>query len=69
LGVPGDALLQLHCDTFDWLRSLVVENAVLDGRKVSIHCAGGVIADIRDAAGDPPVAQHGADDRLNGRAA
>ena len=67
LGVPGDALLQLHCDTFDWLRSLVVENAVLDGRKVSIHCAGGVIADIRDAAGEPPVAQHGASDRLDGR--
>jgi 5-methylthioadenosine/S-adenosylhomocysteine deaminase len=49
------------------LGSLVVENAVLSGRRVSIHCAGGVIADIRDDGADSPVAQRGARDRLDGR--
>jgi 5-methylthioadenosine/S-adenosylhomocysteine deaminase len=49
------------------LGSLVVENAVLGGRKVSIHCAGGVIADIRDDGTDLPVAQRAAVDRLDGR--
>jgi 5-methylthioadenosine/S-adenosylhomocysteine deaminase len=49
------------------LGSLVVENAVLGGRKVAIHCAGGVIADIRDDGADPAVAQGGSTDRLDGR--
>ena len=44
-----------------------MENAVLGGRKVSIRCAGGVIADIRDEDADLPVAQRGAIDRLDGR--
>jgi 5-methylthioadenosine/S-adenosylhomocysteine deaminase len=46
---------------------LVVENAVLDGRKVSIHCADGVIADIRDDGAEPPEAGQGAADWLDGR--
>jgi 5-methylthioadenosine/S-adenosylhomocysteine deaminase len=46
---------------------LVVENAVLGGRKVSIHCADGVIADIRDDGAEPPDAGQGAADRLDGR--
>jgi 5-methylthioadenosine/S-adenosylhomocysteine deaminase len=49
------------------LGSLVVENAVLGDRKVAIHCAGGVIADIRDDGADPAVAQGGSTDRLDGR--
>jgi 5-methylthioadenosine/S-adenosylhomocysteine deaminase len=47
--------------------SLVVENAVLSGRKVSIHCAGGVIADIRDDGADLPPAQRGATERFDAR--
>lgn len=46
---------------------MVVENAVLDGRKVSIHCADGVIADIRDDGAEPPEAGQGAADWLDGR--
>src|SRR5215211_5997759 len=53
--------------TVERLGSLVVENAVLSGRKVSIHCADGVIADIRDDGAGSPVAQRGATDRLDGR--
>ena len=45
----------------------MVENAVLGGRKVSIHCADGVIADIRVDGADLPGAQRGAVDRLDGR--
>jgi hypothetical protein len=36
------------------LGSLVVDNAVLGGRNVSIHCADGVIADIRVDGADGP---------------
>jgi 5-methylthioadenosine/S-adenosylhomocysteine deaminase len=49
------------------LGSLVVDNAVLSGRKVSIHCADGVIADIRDDGARSPAARAGATDRLDGR--
>jgi len=47
--------------------SLVVENAVLGERKVSIHCADGVIAAIRDEGADPPMAPWEGIDRLDGR--
>jgi 5-methylthioadenosine/S-adenosylhomocysteine deaminase len=49
------------------LGSLVVENAVLGGRTVSIHCADGAIADIRDDGAELPASQRGAVDRLDGR--
>jgi 5-methylthioadenosine/S-adenosylhomocysteine deaminase len=49
------------------LASLVVENAVLDGRKVSIHCAGGGIADVRDDDADVPAAGRGAVVRFDAR--
>jgi 5-methylthioadenosine/S-adenosylhomocysteine deaminase len=47
--------------------SLVVENAVLGGRNVSIHCAGGVIEEIREDGADVPAAQRAVTDRLDGR--
>lgn len=47
--------------------SLVVENVVLGGRTVSIHCADGVITDIREDGNDVQVARKGAVDRLDGR--
>ena len=46
---------------------MVIDNAVLDGRKVSILCADGVIADIRDDGAGPTDAGDGAVDRLDGR--
>jgi 5-methylthioadenosine/S-adenosylhomocysteine deaminase len=49
------------------LGSLVVENAVLGGREVSIHCADGVITDITGAGNDLQVARKGAVDWLDGR--
>ena len=45
----------------------MVDNAVLGGRNVSIHCADGVIADIRVDGADGPEEQRGAVDRLDGR--
>ena len=45
----------------------MVENAVLGGRNVSIHCADGVIADIRDDGAELAGVQRGAVDRLDGR--
>ena len=65
--VRGRCVPRSGCDRVDRLGSLVVENALLGGRKVSIHCAGGVIADIRDDGGDLAVAQGGSTDRLDGR--
>ena len=47
--------------------SLVVENAVLGERKVSIHCTDGVIAAIRDEGADLPAAPWEGIDRLDGR--
>jgi 5-methylthioadenosine/S-adenosylhomocysteine deaminase len=47
--------------------SLVVENAVLRGRRVSIRCDEGVIAEIRDEGADLPPAQRAGADRLDGR--
>ena len=46
---------------------MVIDNAVLDGRKVSILCVDGVIADIRDDGAGPTDAGDGAVDRLDGR--
>ena len=45
----------------------MVDNAVLGGRNVSIHCADGVIADIRVDGADRPGVQRAAVDRLDGR--
>lgn len=45
----------------------MVENVVLDGREVAIHCADGVITDILDDGSGPPAAPRGAVDRLDGR--
>jgi 5-methylthioadenosine/S-adenosylhomocysteine deaminase len=47
--------------------SLLVENAVLRGRRVSIRCDGGVIAGIRDGVPDSSPAQAGTTDRLDAR--
>ena len=47
--------------------SLLVENAVLRGVRVSIRCDDGVITDIRDGAPDPHLEQRGASDRLDAR--
>ena len=60
------AELLARCDTVGRLGSLVVDNAVLDGRKVSIHCVDGMITDIRDEGGDLPGTGRGTVDRLDG---
>jgi 5-methylthioadenosine/S-adenosylhomocysteine deaminase len=68
VGKHGREVLAPRRGTFESLGSLIVENAVLGGRKVSIHCAGGVITDIRDDAGVGDVEQPGATDRLDAAA-
>jgi 5-methylthioadenosine/S-adenosylhomocysteine deaminase len=49
------------------VRPLLVDNVVLRGRRVSIRCEGGVIADIREGGPHFPLAQREGADLLDGR--
>src|SRR5919108_5370056 len=49
------------------MAALLVENAVLDGRSVSILCEGGVIVAVREPGAEPSPADQGGLDRLDAR--